>query len=393
MPYYLTWVTRFHDFCDIKPGLPFSSDDIHRYLKKLSRTYEDWQVQQASDAIGLYRICQRHKSSTPVQNSAAPVKQWKAVADEMIRMIRLRHLSRRTETTYMGWIRSYYRFLKGKSPHQLNQTDVKDYLTHLAADRKVAAATQNQAFNAVLFLYRHILSIEIDTLDDVVRAKQNRRLPVVLTQEEIGKLFQYIRGTNLLMAKTIYGGGLRLRECLNLRIKDVDFKRHRLIVRAGKGDKDRETLMPKQIKEDLGDQVRKAWALHAQDQENNVPGVYLPHALERKYPNAGKEWYWQWVFASHKLSIDPRSKIMRRHHLHPTNLQRAIKKATGQGGIGKRVTVHTLRHSFATHLLENGYDIRTVQELLGHSSIKTTMIYTHLSQKNLMGVKSPLDGI
>ena len=200
----------------------------------------------------------------------------------------------KTEKTYMGWVRSYYRFLNGKSPHQLDQTDLKDYLTHLAADRKVAAATQNQAFNAVLFLYRHILSIEIDTLDDVVRAKQNRRLPVVLTQEEIGKLFQCMRSTNLLMAKTIYGGGLRLQECLNLRIKDVDFNRYRLVVRGGKGNKDRETLMPKQIKEDLGDQIRKAWALHAEDQENNVPGVYLPHALERKYPNAGKEWPWQW---------------------------------------------------------------------------------------------------
>ena len=199
--------------------------------------------------------------------------------------------------------------------------------------------------------------------------------------------------TNLLMAKTIYGGGLRLQECLNLRIKDVDFKRHRLIVRAGKGDKDRETLMPKQIKEDLGDHIRKIWKLHAQDQENNVKGVYLPHALERKYPSAGKEWPWQWVFASHKLSVDPRSKIKRRHHRHPSNLQRAIKKATRQGSISKRITVHTLRHSFATHLLENGYDIRTVQELLGHASVKTTMIYTHLSQKNLMGVKSPLDGI
>ena len=396
MPYFLNWVTKFHEFCDIKPGSPFFSDDIHRFLKKLSKTYEDWQIQQASDAIGLYRISQRLNSTTPIKNSAEPDKQWMAVADEMVRMIRLRHLSRRTEKTYMGWIRSYYRFLKGKSPQQLNQTDLKDYLTHLAADRKVAASTQNQAFNAILFLYRHILSIEIDTLDDVLRAKQSRRLPVVLTQEEISRLFQYMSGTNLLMAKTIYGGGLRLQECLNLRIKSsdcVDFKRYRLVVRGGKGNKERETLMPKQIKEDLGDHIRKAWTLHAQDQKNKVPGVYLPHALERKYPNAGKEWPWQWVFASHKLSVDPRSKIIRRHHVHPSRLQRAIKRATKNSTISKRITVHTLRHSFATHLLESSYDIRTVQELLGYASVKTTMIYTHLSQKNLMGVKSPLDGI
>ncbi len=311
----------------------------------------------------------------------------------MVKMMRLRHLSIRTEKTYMGWIRSYYRFLKGKPPQKLNQTDLKDFLTHLAADRKVSESTQNQAFNSILFLYRHILSIDISDLNDVLRAKRVKHLPVVLTQSEIARLFQYMDGINLLMAKVIYGGGLRLQECLNLRIKDIDFRRHRLIVRAGKGGKDRETLLATQIKEDLVNQIRKDWVLYSKDQKNKVPGVYLPRALERKYPNAGKEWNWQWVFPSQKLSVDPRSKIIRRHHVHPTNLQRAIKRATKRGRISKRVTVHTLRHSFATHLLESGYDIRTVQELLGHASVKTTMIYTHLSQKNLMGVKSPLDAI
>ena len=393
MPYYLNWVRKLHDFCDIKPGSPIISQDIDQFLKKLSSKYEPWQVQQASDAISLYRIFQRRKSTPLVKNSDEPDRQWKQVTDEMVKMMRLRHLSIRTEKTYMGWIRSYYRFLKGKSPHKLNQTDLKDFLTHLAADRKVSASTQNQAFNSILFLYRHILSIDISDLNDVLRAKRVKHLPVVLTQSEIARLFQYMDGINLLMAKVIYGGGLRLQECLNLRIKDIDFRRHRLIVRAGKGGKDRETLLATQIKEDLVNQIRKDWVLYSKDQKNKVPGVYLPRALERKYPNAGKEWNWQWVFPSQKQSVDPRSKIIRRHHVHPTNLQRAIKRATKRGRISKRVTVHTLRHSFATHLLESGYDIRTVQELLGHASVKTTMIYTHLSQKNLMGVKSPLDAI
>jgi len=393
LPYYLNWVTKFHDFCDIKPETPITSENIDRYLNKLSSIYEPWQIQQASDALSLYRICQRGKSTPLVQNTDEPDSQWKHVADEMVRMMRLRHLSIRTEKTYMGWIRSYYRFLKGKPPQKLNQTDLKDFLTHLAADRKVSASTQNQAFSSILFLYRHILSIDISDLNDVLRAKQSKKLPVVLTQPEIASLFQYMDGINLLMARIVYGGGLRLQEFLNLRIKDVDFRRHRLIVRAGKGDKDRETLLATQIKEDLSNHIRKAWVLYNEDQKNKVPGVYLPHALERKYPNAGKEWQWQWVFASQKLSVDPRSKTVRRHHLHPSNLQRAIKRATKQGSISKRITVHTLRHSFATHLLESGYDIRTVQELLGHASVKTTMVYTHLSQKNLMGVKSPLDAI
>ncbi|MCP3873602.1 MAG: integron integrase [Desulfobacteraceae bacterium] len=358
MPYYLNWVRKLHDFYDIKPDSPIISEDIDQFLKKLSSTYESWQVQQASDAVSLYRICQRRKTTTIVQNSDEPARQWKHVADEMVRMIRLRHLSIRTEKTYMGWIRSYYRFLKGKSPQKLNQTDLKDFLTHLAADRKVSASTQNQAFNSILFLYRHILSIDISDLNDVLRAKKVKRLPVVLTQSEVASLFQYMDGINLLMAKIIYGGGLRLQECLNLRIKDVDFRRHRLIVRAGKGNKDRETLLATQIKEDLNNHIRKAWVLFNKDQKNKVPGVYLPHALKRKYSNAGKEWHWQWVFASQKLSVDPRSKIVRRHHLHPSNLQRAIKRATRRGSISKRITVHTLRHSFATHLLESGYDIR-----------------------------------
>ena len=275
----------------------------------------------------------------------------------------------------------------------MNQSDVKDFLTYLAVDRKVSSSTQNQAFNAILFCYRHILDVSIDGLDAVIRAPRRRRLPVVLSKQEVIDLFKQLNGGNLLRARVIYGCGLRLQECLNLRIKDLDFKSHRVTVRGGKGDKDRQTLLPEKLIGDLNDHIRHVRTLYNKDQKNRVAGVYLPYALERKYPNAGKEWGWQWIFPSEKLSIDPRSKIVRRHHVHSTNLQRAVKNAAKQVGIIKRVTVHTQRHSFATHLLESGYDIRTIQELLGHSNLRTTMIYTHVAGTNFMGVKSPFDSL
>jgi integron integrase len=302
-------------------------------------------------------------------------------------------LSLRTEKTYISWIRSFQRFLDDRSPYDINSDHVKNFLTYLAAERKVAAATQNQAFNALLFLYRYILDQDIDNLADVVRAPRRRRLPVVLTKPEICRLFDRLTGVNRLMAQIIYGGGLRLKECLKLRIKDMDFERGRVIVRFGKGGKDRETIFPESIQSHVKEHIESIRVFYDRDLKKNVSGVELPGALERKYPNAGKEWAWQWVFPSKKLSVDPRSGIVRRHHLHPTNLQRQIKCAVQKAKITKRVTVHTLRHSFATHLLENGYDIRTIQELLGHSSLRTTMIYTHVAGKNLLGVKSPLDQI
>ena len=264
-------------------------------------------------------------------------------------------------------------------------------MIHLAADRKVAPSTQNQAFNAILFFYRFVIDQQIDDMQGILRARRKNSLPVVLTKQEIASVFSHMRETNLLMAKTIYGCGLRLKECLKLRIKDVDFNRNRITVRAGKGDKDRITILPESIKPALDTHIKLLWSLHLKDRKMNVPGVELPHALERKYPKAGQEWPWQWVFPARSLSVDPRSKIVRRHHLHPRNLQKHLKRAAKRAGIHKRITVHTLRHSFATHLLEDGYDIRTIQELLGHSSVKTTMVYTHVAAKNLMGVKSRLD--
>ncbi len=286
-----------------------------------------------------------------------------------------------------------YRFLNGASPFSINEKHVKNFLTYLAVERHVAPSTQNQAFNAILFLFRHVLDKDIDGLNDVVRSKKMRRLPVVLTKHEVSRLLDNMSGINLLMAQIIYGGGLRLQECVQLRIKDIDFDRNTIVIKFGKGGKDRETLLPEIVKDDLKQHIEKIKTLFEYDRKNNTPGVEMPLALERKYPNAGKEWIWQWAFPSQTLSVDPRTKIIRRHHIHPTNLQKHIRNAAIKAGINKRVTTHTLRHSFATHLLEDGHDIRTIQELLGHSSLKTTMIYTHVAMKNRLGVKSPMDSL
>jgi integron integrase len=264
-------------------------------------------------------------------------------------------------------------------------------MTHLAVERKVSASTQNQAFNAILFLFRHTLDKDIDNIAEAVRAKRTRRLPVVLTRSEIDRLFQKMRGTNLLMARTIYGCGLRLAESLNLRIKDIDFEREAVTIRSGKGDKDRETVLPSSLMQDLKDHMEQVRKIFEKDREMKANGVMIPGALERKYPNAGKEWGWYWVFPSLKESVDPRTGIQRRHHIYPDNLRRAIKTAVKKAGISKRINVHTLRHSFATHLLEKGYDIRTIQDLLGHADLRTTMIYTHVMSKNRHGIISPLD--
>jgi len=290
----------------------------------------------------------------------------------------------------MYWLRDFYRFLRSQSPYLLDRGHVKNFLTYLAVERNVAPSTQNQALNALLFFFRHVLEKDLGDISDAVRAKKRRRLPIVLTMEETTRLFSHLDGIHLLMAKIIYGGGLRLKECVKLRIKDIDFDRHCVRV-FGKGDKERETLLAESIKDALQSHIKAIRNLYEIDRNNDTAGVELPYALERKYPNAGKEWNWQWLFPSGGLSVDPRSGIVRRHHVHPGNLQKHLKKAVLQSGITKRVSAHTLRHSFATHLLESGYDIRTIQDLLGHASLKTTMVYTHVAAKNKMGVKSPLD--
>lgn len=243
----------------------------------------------------------------------------------------------------------------------------------------------------MLFFFRYVLEKDIDELNDVVRSPRSKRLPIVLTQSEVERLFVHLKGVYHLMAAVIYGGGLRLRECVKLRIKDIDLERNLISIIGAKGDKDRKTLLAVGIKDDLIKHIEKGRLLYGTDRKNNTPGVELPAALEHKYPNAGKERIWQWVFPASQLSTDPRTKIVRRHHIYPTTVQGHLKRAAISADLAKRVTVHTLRHSFATHLLEAGYDIRTIQELLGHTNLKTTMIYTHAAAKNTIGVKSPFD--
>jgi integron integrase len=368
-----------------------SREEIEAYLRHLSKNREEWQVKQAKEAIDLFLFFRGKGPWQPSKGAVAMEGAWKEAVDEMVRMLRLKRRSLATEKSYLTWLRSFYGFLGGKAPVSLKGSHVKDFLSHLAVERRVAPSTQNQAFNAILFFFRHVLNREIGDLDGTIRAHHKRRLPVVLTRREILRLFDRLNGECLLMAQLAYGCGLRVRECVSIRVKDIDFERVSLMVRAGKGDKDRMTVLPESLKTHLREHMERVRELFQKDRKEDVAGVYLPGALERKYPNAGKEWAWQWLFPSRTLSVDPRSKVVRRHHVHPSTLQRGVRQAARAAGLSKQVSVHTLRHSFATHLLEKGYDIRTIQELLGHANVQTTMIYTHVAQKNALGVKSPLD--
>src|SRR4030042_2269841 len=270
---------------------------------------------------------------------------------------------------------------------------MKKYLTHLALHGRVSASTQNQAFNALLFLYRHILHIEVDDLTSVRRAKRKMNLPTVLSRNEVKKLLSFLNGPYLFMAQLMYGCGLRLMECLRLRIKDIDFENNLLMVRSGKGEKDRAVMIPEKIKEELSKHVASVKEVHDQDVKMGYGEVSLPDALEKKYPGAPKEWGWQWMFPAEKLSVDPRTGKVRRWHIHPSAIQRAVKDAVMKANLPKMASCHTLRHSFATHLLEAGHNIRTIQELLRHKHVITTMIYTHVIRRKPSEIRSPLDGL
>jgi len=313
--------------------------------------------------------------------------------DQVRGKIRLKHYSLRTEQAYSDWIRRFIRFHGTRHPREMGSAEVEAFLTHLAVEGKVAASTQNQAKSALLFLYKEVLESELPWLDNVEQAKAPKRLPVVLTRAEVQALLTRLDGTHWLLASLLYGAGLRLMECLRLRVKDIDFARKEILVRDGKGFKDRVTMLPVALIEPLRVHLERVRDLHQQDIANGFGAVYLPYALERKYPNAAQEWIWQYVFPSAKRSVDLRSGETRRHHVQDQALQRAIKQAVRDADLSKPATPHTLRHSFATHLLEGGYDIRTVQELLGHSDVSSTMIYTHVLNKGGHGVASPLDGI
>jgi integron integrase len=305
--------------------------------------------------------------------------------------VRRRNYSYRTEEAYVQWIRRFIYFAGLRHPLNVGATEVTAFLNHLARERDAAAATQNQALSALVFLYKEVLKQPLPWLDQLERAKRPARLPTVLSRAEVTRLLGAMRGTKWLMASLLYGAGLRLTECLRLRVKDIDFAYRQIMVRDGKGAKDRMTMLPLSTVQPLKQQLAVAKAMHQADVDAGCGEVELPHALARKYPRAPREWAWKFVFPSHKLSTDPRSGVLRRHHLYENYLTRGVKEAARAAGIEKPVSCHTLRHSFATHLLEAGYDIRTVQELLGHADVSTTMIYTHVLNKGGRGVESPLD--
>jgi integron integrase len=303
----------------------------------------------------------------------------------------MRHYSIRTERTYVHWIKRFIMFHDRRHPGEMGAGEITAFLSALATERNVAASTQNQALSALLFLYKQVLGVDLPWLDEVSRAKKARRLPTVLTHAEVRALLAHIDGIHGLMARLLYGTGMRLMECVRLRVKDLELERREVIVRQGKGGRDRVTVLPEALVAPLRDHLAIVHEWFLADRADGIAGVELPHAFARKNPRAGTQWGWQWVFPSHELSIDPQTGIRRRHHAYEQSLQRAVSRAAGHARIVKPVSTHTLRHSFATHLMEAGYDIRTVQELLGHRDVSTTMIYTHVLNRGGRGVVSPLD--
>jgi len=373
-----------------------------------------WQADQAQEALRvLYQECIPRPWARPWPFSAQAVNSGRglahgksfrdevsssevdtrhqAVLSRLRTEIRARHYSLRTEQAYEHWIRRFVTFHSLKSPQELGPEAVKEYLEFLAEERQIAASTQNQALNALVFLYEQVLGEPLGTIGDFTRAKRPRRLPVVLTREEVKRLLDELSGTSRLMAGLLYGSGMRLMECVRLRVKDVDFAQNQIMVRDGKGQKDRVTILPQTFQGPLREHLTRVKEQHVTDLTEGFGRVYLWPALKRKYPNAGREWTWQYVFPSSRLSIDPRQRKVRRHHLHENALQKAVKQAAFKAGLTKPVSCHVLRHSFATHLLEAGYDIRTVQELLGHADVATTIIYTHVLNRPGLAVKSPVD--
>lgn len=323
----------------------------------------------------------------PTEVSSKPTK----LLDQVRGKIRVKHYSLRTEQAYADWVKRFILYHGKRHPAEMGAVEVEQFLTHLAVQGKVSASTQNQAKSALLFLYKEVLAIELPWLDNVTQAKASRRLPVVLNREEVQAILSHLSGTHWLIACLLYGTGMRILEGLRLRVKDVDFKRREILIRDGKGFKDRVTMLPLTLVAPLQAHLTKVRTQFDNDLAQGVADVYLPFALARKYPNAAKEWLWQYVFPAASLSVDPVSGARRRHHIAEQNIQRAMKQAVRDADLTKPASPHTLRHSFATHLLEGGYDIRTVQELLGHKDVSTTMIYTHVLNKGGKGVASPLD--
>lgn len=413
--WYVKWAYRFAVFFDGLPLEARTADHIKSFLIKLRHELkaEKWQVAQASDALRiLYQNyfnmmwAQDWQKVTyvfedvggkgvisfrdEVRSKEVDIVH-KDVFDRFRAEIRRRHYSLRTEKSYEDWIRRFLIFHDLKTPLELGADSVKAYLEYLAEKRQVTASTQNQALNAIIFLYDQVLKKPFGEIGDFARAKRPKRLPVVLTRNEANRLLGALTGTSVLIAGLLYGSGLRIMECVRLRVKDIDFAQNQIMVREGKGQKDRVTMLPGRFRQSLLDHIKQIKEQHDKDLTEGKGEVYIWTSLERKYPHAAKEWIWQYVFPSDRLSVDPVTLKVRRHHVHENGVQRAVKNAALKAGLTKRVSCHTLRHSFATHLLENGYDIRTVQELIGHADVSTTMIYTHVLNTPGLAVRSPVD--
>ncbi len=403
-------------------------DDVSGYLRKQGRSshVSDWQFRQMVDAIrnlfrvvavpwveefdwqslvdASYSLADDHATLAREQSSKLTIerlasnhsslsdvrKKHHAVLERLLTVIRSRNYSIRTEQSYENWVARFIAFCGNRAPVELGAEDVRRYLEYLVVERNVAASTQNQALNALVFLYDQVLEQAVGEIGGFARAKRPRRVPVVLSRVETGRLLEQMQGVQWLMASLLYGSGLRLMECLRLRIMDVDFELNQITIRAGKGQKDRLVPLPQRLVVPLQAQLEETRQLHQQDLALGFGEVHLPAALSRKYPGAAREWGWQYLFPSSRLSVDPRSGQTRRHHVHESGLQKGVKRAARSAGLTKTVSCHTLRHSFATHLLESGTDIRTLQELLGHADVSTTMIYTHVLNQGA-GVQSPLD--
>jgi integron integrase len=413
--FYVRWAQLFSDNLPDKPLQNRSREDIESFLKDLAgrSSIQDWQVSQARYALRLLyeQFLPNFKPDTSANADSEPAspepnesfrdkvvpgeveRRHSAILQSVATNIRARHYSYRTEQTYLDWVRRFIAFHAYHDPRKLKVTSaVKEYLDYLAIEREVSASTQNQALNALVFLYREALQQPFGELDEIVRAKRPQRMPVVLTRDEVNAVLARMEGIYGLMAGLLYGSGLRLMECVRLRVKDLDFAQRQIMVRDGKGQKDRVTMLAERYLQPLQEHLAQVKILHEQDLAQGNGAVYIWPGLERKYPNASRDWRWQYVFPAKSLSVDPRSGKVRRHHINEQLLHRAVKQAVEQAGITKLVSCHTFRHSFATHLLQGGSDIRTVQELLGHADVATTMIYTHVLNRPGLAVKSPADG-
>jgi len=403
-PSYQKWLRYYLDFCNKYNFRQTDMKSLPHFIAKLrEKKQSPKQQEQAADAIRIYygksttdwmgiHNTKPKENTSAKSNTSSAGASWVSEYADLNAEIRIRHYSKSTLRTYTTWVRKFQAFTKSKKPGLLDVSDVKAFLTHLAVERKVAAATQNQAFNALLFFYRHVLKTEFGDMEDVPRAKRKRYIPVVLSRKEVDTVISYLRYPYSLAVKLMYGCGLRLFECMQLRVGDFNYDAGILTVHDGKGKKGRTVPLPERIIPELKEHLEAVIDLHEQDLSDGYAGTFLPDMLDKKYRNAGKELVWQWFFPGKTLTLVPESGEYRRFHLHKTHVQKAIKTAVKRSHIPKRASAHTFRHSFASHLLQANYDIRTIQELLGHSDVRTTMIYTHtVKSRTIKEARSPLD--